>query len=322
VALNITLQSFMQIIKSPARSLLLLSALLFLAYSNGASPVSVTVLIVGGALAAYELFSYLQGERLPLSAYTLSLNKIEKVEEKVVLLQEQLFNSHQAMIDNVFSESEKEDLKRNIIERLPNIAIEEAFFELSQGRAADQRLATLSDLRRLYDGVIGSLDRQIADLGRRANLNLVMGTGITIVGLVILSYFVFYTIHPVTNNVAETIVYFGTRVTLVVFIEVFAYFFLRLYRYSLFEIKYFQNEITNARFKIISIEVCSREGTKTTLDKICLELTKTERNFVLKKGETTISLRRDELEQLNDSSVADLIQHLLASRASVEKDSK
>jgi hypothetical protein len=101
-----------------------------------------------------------------------------------------------------------------------------------------------------------------------------------------------------------------------VFIEVFAYFFLRLYRYSIFEIKYFQNEITNARFKIIALEACSREGTKTTLDKMCLELVKTERNFVLKKGETTISLRRDEIEQMDDSSVAKLIENILNSRDS------
>jgi hypothetical protein len=77
--------------------------------------------------------------------------------------------------------------------------------------------------------VIGSLDRQILDLGRRANLNLVMGSTITIVGLMVLSYFVFYAVHPLSEEVTEATIYFGTRLTLVMFIEVFAYFFLRLY---------------------------------------------------------------------------------------------
>lgn len=145
-----------------------------------------------------------------------------------------------------------------------------------------------------------------------------MGSTITIVGLMALSYFVFYAVHPPPAEVTETTIYFGTRLTLVVFIEVFAYFFLRLYRYSLFEIKYFQNEITNARFKIVALEACSREGSKATLDKMCMELVKTERNFVLKKGETTLSLRRDEIEQMSDSSVAKLIERILISRESTE----
>ena len=106
------------------------------------------------------------------------------------------------------------------------------------------------------------------------------------------------------------------------FIEIFAYFFLRLYRYSLFETKYFQNEITNARFKIVSLQACSREGTKATFDKVCLELAKTERNFVLKKGESTLFLRRDEIEQLSDSSVAKVVERVLVSRKLVDSDTK
>jgi hypothetical protein len=164
----------------------------------------------------------------------------------------------------------------------------------------------------------GSLDRQILDLGRRANLNLVMGATITVVGIVILSYFVFYAVHPSSAEKIETAIFFGTRLTLVVFIEIFAYFFLRLYRYSLFEIKYFQNEITNARFKIVVLEACSREGSKATLDKMCLELVRTERNFILKKGETTLSLRRDEIEQMSDSALTRLVERMINLRGSTD----
>jgi hypothetical protein len=49
-----------------------------------------------------------------------------------------------------------------------------------------------------------------------------------------------------------------------------------------------------------------------------MELVKTERNFVLKKGETTLSLRRDEIEQMSDSSVAKLIERILILRESTE----
>lgn len=141
-----------------------------------------------------------------------------------------------------------------------------------------------------YDGSIFSLEREISNLGRRANLNLVMGTVVTALRLSLLAYFVLYANQlSAPDDRLDIAIYFGTRLTLVLFIEVFAYFFLRLYRYCLFEIKYFQNEVTNARFKIVALESCLHDGSKQMIDMLCMELVKTERNFILKKGETIAS---------------------------------
>ena len=290
-----------------------------------ALPAGVTGLFIIGMAVAAELFSYLQRGR---AVYNVSYegivapqtDRIEVIEQEITRFKDQLAASEQDFAERIFSQSDKEDLKRTILDRLPQLEVKEALFEFTQKIGDQQQQATLAGLRQLYEGIIGSLDRQIIDLGRRANLNLVMGSSITIVGLIVLSYFVFYAVHPPSADVTEVAVYFGTRLTLVVFIEVFAYFFLRLYRYSLFEIKYFQNEITNARFKIVALEACSREDSRTTLDKICMELVKTERNFVLKKGESTLSLRRDEIEQMSDSSVAKIFERILSSRESTKTD--
>jgi hypothetical protein len=211
----------------------------------------------------------------------------------------------------IFSPSEKEELKKAVIERLHQREMKAALLEVEEKILRDQQRAAVAGLRSLYEGLIFSLEREILNLGRRANLNLVMGTGVTVLGLSLLAYFVFYAMHPSSSETLDIAIYFGTRLTLVVFIEVFAYFFLRLYRYSIFEIKYFQNELTNARFKIVGLEACLHDGTKQTVDKICMELAKTERNFILKKGETTLSLRRDELEQPTDSTMAKLIERIL-----------
>jgi hypothetical protein len=184
-------------------------------------------------------------------------------EQEITRLKDQFAVSEQTFAERIFSETDKDDLKRAVLERLPQLEMREALSELAQKLDDEQRQATLGGLRQFYDGVIGSLDRQILDLGRRANVNLVMGSAITIVGLILLSYFVFYAVHLSSAEVTETTIYFCTRLTLVVFIEVFAYFLLRLYRYSLFEIKYFQNEISHARFKIVALEACTREGSKS-----------------------------------------------------------
>ena len=49
-------------------------------------------------------------------------------------------------------------------------------------------------------------------------------------------------------------------------------------------------------------------GDKEALKKLSYDLAKTERNFLLKKGETTIVLRTEELSQTGDRTMMDLMQ--------------
>jgi hypothetical protein len=95
------------------------------------------------------------------------------------------------------------------------------------------------------------------------------------------------------------------RVTLALFIEIFSFFFLRLYRRNLDDIKYLTNEITNVKLKLIALKASyMKEGGDFT-GNILQELAKTERNFVLKKNESTVELQKlkieaEELTQLID----------------------
>lgn len=280
-----------------------------------ALPVAFAGLVITLLSVTVELFAYLQNGRTASKKLDeAELDRIDQIEEALKKLALTMTASNEALASKVGAIDDQEALKRSIADHLARIdtqdLVEQAVKEVTLKEAKDQA----HELKQYYDDVVGSLERQVADLGKRANVNLVMGSAITLMGLLILGYFVFYATHPVTVRPVEVAVYFGTRITLIVFIEIFAYFFLRLYRYSLFEIKYFQNEITNSRFKIIALRACFHEGSKDTLDKICLELVKTERNFILKKGETTISLRRDEIEQMNDNSVARIVEQVLIAR--------
>jgi len=294
-----------------------------------AFPSGLIALLIILASVATELFAYLQQGRglstIRLGGVEIELEKSEvtRVEEDISSLRAQLEASETEFATRVFSASEKEELKRAVVERLHQYEVKSVLLELQEKiRVEQQQRLTSLNLAGFYDGVISSLEREISNLGRRANLNLVMGTIVTSVGLFILGYFVFYAVHPALTDKIDTAIYFGTRLTLVVFIEIFAYFFLKLYRYSLFEIKYFQNEVTNARFKIVALEACLREGSKQIVEKLCFELVKTERNFILKKGETTLSLRREEIEQMNDSTVTKLIERVLGARESSETSRK
>jgi hypothetical protein len=58
----------------------------------------------------------------------------------------------------------------------------------------------------------------------------------------------------------------------------------------------------------MAVETSLISGDRDTLKKLCYDLSRTERNFLLKKGETTIALRTEELSQTVDKSFTDFVE--------------
>jgi hypothetical protein len=48
------------------------------------------------------------------------------------------------------------------------------------------------------------------------------------------------------------------------------------------------------------------------IEKVCQELVKTERNFVLKKGETTVALQREQIEKDYDAFLTKAVETIIA----------
>ena len=100
------------------------------------------------------------------------------------------------------------------------------------------------------------------------------------------------------------------RLSLIIFIEIFAFFFLRLYKASLFDIKYFNNEKTNIDFKIISLNVAILKQNDTLIQTTINELVKTERNFKLGKEESTVELEQLKTEKENNKLLSQILSKL------------
>jgi hypothetical protein len=185
----------------------------------------------------------------------------------------------------------------------------------------------LKQIRYMTDEMVEHLRWQITALGRRANINLSVGVLICLTGFCVLGYVVFNEIPSMWT--------FMSRMAFVVFVEVFAYFFLNLYRSGLQDIKYFSNEITNSTFRVMALEAAMSatgpnsqhaeaagskiDGDKrkppkvgeVIIDEICRELARTERNFVLKRNETTHDLRQVELLMRQDKSFSATLEKTL-----------
>lgn len=136
----------------------------------------------------------------------------------------------------------------------------------------------------------------IDQVSKRGNLNLSIGVVTAFTGLIFLGW-PLVTV-PITGN-EDTLSWvqrFAPRLFLVLFVEVLAYFFLKLYKASTDEIHYLNNELTNAESKNIAIALCEVAG-EISLFKIAINsLLRVERNHILKKGETTLELEKQRLE--------------------------
>jgi hypothetical protein len=63
------------------------------------------------------------------------------------------------------------------------------------------------------------------------------------------------------------------------------------------DIKYFQNEMTNVESKTLALRTAIEQNNKEMLKAAVAALALTERNYILKKDETTVDLQRAKAER-------------------------
>lgn len=205
----------------------------------------------------------------------------------------QLLESLRSTIDQRFTESVLKSIDEEFAKR-----------DL-QNKQWERFITGFEEIRkRLYE--------ETDNLARRANLNLGLGTITTIlagIGLVAIVFLRPLELAGLTKDEYgwRIIAHYIPRLSLIVFAELFAYFFLRLYKAGLADIKYYQNELTNVELKISALKVALAVKDNEILKVVIGELAKAERNFILKKDETTIELEKIKTENLNTK---DWLEHL------------
>lgn len=248
------------------------------AFENEPKPKK-TDTVIGVALSRYE-------------------RKISDLENKFDTILKKFQNS--GISGEFFSPEEKNSMLRSIQEKLESESFESYFEKLSSTIKNDQKYKHCEDI---FKGTTSRLELEILSQTRRGNLNLILGILTTLIGVLILGYSVFQA-PALTTNI-EMAAHFLPRLSLVILVEVFAYFFLRLYRQSLEEIKYFQNEMTNIESKYLGFYIASESATGDGLLNVITQLTATERNFLLEKGQSTTQIELKKIEMTTANNVID-----------------
>jgi hypothetical protein len=209
------------------------------------------------------------------------------------------------------SEEDHEQLlaetKQKLAESIQQSAIEEVRQKVEKG-VVDERITFL---RESLKSSTYRLSRELNALARRGNLNLIIGTLATLAGFLIFGFMVLGGNFNSTTN-GNFVQEFVPRISLILLIEIFAYFFLGLYKSSLNEIKYFQNELTNLESKLIAMEYAVQYSDHEAVSVILKQLASTERNFLLKKGESTVLVEQDKINAESDDSTIEKLTELVS----------
>jgi hypothetical protein len=154
------------------------------------------------------------------------------------------------------------------------------------------------------------IEKETARISRNGNINLLIGLATTFIAIAILlvSLLGNHADPEIYNNF---IYYFIPRLSLSVFIELFSFFFLRIYKKNLEDIKYFNNERTNIDLKLVALKTALLYDDKVSLKEVILELAKTERNFILKKGDSTVEIEKNKLDVEAENSWKELIKDVV-----------
>lgn len=209
-------------------------------------------------------------------------------------------------------------------------AIDKLFSQMKAKLTTSVSSEILNDVRKEYEKELGvdgveaklmqahqktsvRLEREIDTLGRRGSTNLALGVVTTLIGLFLLTAFIFMK-NDFPLGSMEYLINFTPRLSLVVFVEVFAYFFLRLYKAGLSEIKYFQNELTNLESKHVALMAALRSQDSGMMNKVIEIIAATERNQIIEKGQTTVEIQKMQMDKDQFLEVAKTIASIIPKR--------
>lgn len=133
---------------------------------------------------------------------------------------------------------------------------------------------------------------EIDGLKRRANTNMILGAIIAFVGVLGLVAFMLGEPEQAEPDITLLIVHWVTRLSLVSFVEIFAFFFLKMYKTELLSIQYYQDELTSIESRKIALLFSIIHNNQEDISKTIDCLVNIDRNFKLDTNQTTVDLEK------------------------------
>ncbi|MGJ7332583.1 hypothetical protein [Morganella morganii] len=277
----------------------------FIISNSGYMAISISAIVL-----VFTLISYVNtgiGKRSEINYRDVKIrHEINKIKNELNELKENP-NDNIKRID--LSDDERDDLIKSAKKRIIGNTLLLADLELKSDIEKFKKANKITEYHRAFSNRIGN---EIDRINRRGGVNLIFGFSIAITGIFYLGYTILNRSVGIGN--VEYLYYMIPRVSFVIVIELFAYFFLRLYRNGFEEVKYYQNELTNFDSKILGLRFLSDVDNEDIKVNILKDLINTERNFVLNKGQSTVALEECKIKMHEERNFIEILSNLLKSK--------
>jgi hypothetical protein len=153
----------------------------------------------------------------------------------------------------------------------------------------ERKLREADEIQKSWVSAFGATRDRVSDeissLRSSARSHLLYGLAFCLFSLSALGVFAFYQDSSRIEQFLGKEVFY--RMGFALLLQAVGFFFLRLYVRNHTDIKYYNNELTNLDMKEAGLRIAF-ENKKLSLAKPLMSLIHTERNFILKKGESSI----------------------------------
>lgn len=235
------------------------------------------------------------------------INELKEVILKVNEVEKQIEEVKQGKVD--ITDAEKNLILKNIEDKLRQESNEEyvARLELKIEKNIFEEIFN----NQIKNSILRLRDEKSSSF-LRGNFNLMIGVMISTVGGYIAYTFILKL--PTAATTVELFSYTLPRLSFFMLIILLAFFFLNLYRKSMEDIKYYQNEITNLEAKYLSLQMAKSMNNHKLISSILEQLVKTERNFVLEKDQSTIELEKERISSNNANNTLQAVKDIFISK--------
>jgi len=263
-----------------------------------------SVATAGAAFLSRFLLKYLSRERQAME-YALTLEQVKMLKE----LQSDITAQHTELatrfVDTktvipLLSVSDRDKIVADLAHEVVSGAADAVVKQLVlRTQDAEQKTSAIAVVAAQAKDTVDRLRQELQAIAKRGDLNLTIGITGTVIGLMCLTYFV-WTPREVSDSTA--FVYsFLPRLSLVIFIELFSFFFLSLYRNALAEVRSFHNEITTIEMQLLSMNVAVAAGDVKMVAAAVSSLSAAERNRAAPTNEPAgLTFKSEQLTKLLD----------------------
>lgn len=192
----------------------------------------------------------------------------------------------------------------------------EAQYEQKSAKARTARLIGAQ-----FNAAVERLENEIAEQSRKGTVNLAIGVVSTSAAIGLLAYMVLAQ-PPTVSNWLQLATHYIPRIALAVFIEVFSFFFLRLYKTTLDESRRYNDDLSRLTLQWVAVETgwfADKDGETLTLAKEVLTLTKPPKVAAAEQASTVSG---DKLAKAILTAVSDELADKLKKEEKDEKKTK